>query len=185
MKNMLFYNAKKIMAMLKDPSSRNRAFSIIVEQHSEKIYWHIRNMVLSHEDTNDLVQETFIKAWNSIDSFRGESQIATWLYRIAINEVLSFLRKKHIETVSLDNEEHDIANSIESDVYFSGNRADALFREAVSSLPEKQRLVFNMKYFEEMKYEDISKILDTSIGALKASYHIAVKKIENYINEED
>lgn len=182
---MLFYNEKKITAMLKAPSSRSRAFSIIVEQHSEKIYWHIRNMILSHEDTNDLVQETFIKAWNNIDTFRGESQIATWLYRIAVNEVLSFLRKKHIETVSLDNEVHDIADSIESDVYFSGNRADALFREAVSRLPEKQRLVFNMKYFEDMKYEEMSEILDTSVGALKASYHIAVKKIENFINGQD
>ena len=182
---MLFYNEKKITAMLKDPSSRSRAFSIIVEQHSEKIYWHIRNMILSHEDTNDLVQETFIKAWNNIDTFRSESQIATWLYRIAVNEVLSFLRKKHIETVSLDNELHDIADSIESDVYFSGNRADALFREAVSRLPEKQRLVFNMKYFEDMKYEEMSEILDTSVGALKASYHIAVKKIENFINGQD
>ena len=182
---MLFYNEKKITAMLKAPSSRSRAFSIIVEQHSEKIYWHIRNMILSHEDTNDLVQETFIKAWNNIDTFRGESQIATWLYRIAVNEVLSFLRKKHIETVSLDNEIHDIADSIESDVYFSGNRADALFREAVSRLPEKQRLVFNMKYFEDMKYEEMSEILDTSVGALKASYHIAVKKIENFINGQD
>lgn len=182
---MSFYDEKKTVAMLKDPSLKSRAFSAIVERHSEKIYWHIRNMVLSHEDANDLVQETFIKAWNSIDTFRGESQITTWLYRIAINVTLSHLRKREIETVSLDEATHDIADSMESDVYFCGDRADALFREAVNNLPEKQRLVFNMRYFEEMMYEDMSEILDTSVGALKASYHIAVKKIEKFIEEQD
>lgn len=179
------YNEQTITQQLKDPSLRNVAFSAVVDLYSRKIYWHIRNMVLSHEDADDIVQETFIKAWNSIDNFRGESHISTWLYRIAINETLTFLKKKRIETVSLDNEEHDIAGTIESDAYFCGDSADALFREAVSRLPEKQRLIFNMKYFEEMKYEDISEILGTSIGALKASYHIAVKKIEKIISEED
>ena len=179
------YNEKAIIANLKDSNLRSAAFSLIVERYSKIIYWHIRNMVLSHADADDLVQETFIKAWNNIDSFRGESRISTWLYRIAINETLSFLKKRQIETVAIDNAELNIAETIESDTYFSGSRADALFREAVSLLPEKQRIIFNMKYFEEMKYEEISDILGTSVGALKASYHIAVKKIEKFIEEQD
>ncbi|MBR4989421.1 MAG: RNA polymerase sigma factor [Bacteroidaceae bacterium] len=174
-----------ILEQLKDCTLRNAAFSLIVERYSKQIYWHIRNMVLSHDDTNDLVQETFIKAWSGIDSFRGESQISTWLYRIAINETLAFLKKKQIETVPLDNEEHDFTDTIESDAYFCGDKADALFRKAIGMLPEKQRLVFNMKYYEEMKYEEISEILGTSVGALKASYHIAVKKIETFIKDNN
>ena len=174
-----------ILEQLKDSTLRNAAFSLIVERYSKQIYWHIRNMVLSHDDTNDLVQETFIKAWSGIESFRGESQISTWLYRIAINETLAFLKKRQIETVPLDNEEHDLIGTIESDVYFCGDKADALFRKAIGKLPEKQRLVFNMKYYEDMKYEEISEILGTSVGALKASYHIAVKKIETFIKDNN
>ena len=164
---------------------RNSAFSVVVEKYSRKIYWHIRNMVLSHDDANDLVQDTFIKAWNSLDTFRGEAHISTWLYRIAINETLAFLKKRHIETVPIDSEEYNFAETIESDAYFCGDSTDILFRKAINTLPEKQRLVFNMKYFEEMKYEEMSDILGTSTGALKASYHIAVKKIEKYIEENN
>ena len=142
-------------------------------------------MVLSHDDTNDIVQNCFIKAWNSIESFRGEAQISTWLYRIAINETLSFLAKSRNNTVSLDTPEGAIAEQLESDSYFSGTRADALLQEAVSRLPDKQRLTFNMKYYENMKYEEISTILGTSVGALKASYHIAVKKIEEFLEKHD
>ena len=164
---------------------RNSAFSFVVEKYSPKIYWHIRNMVLSHDDANDLVQDTFIKAWNSLDTFRGEAHISTWLYRIAINETLTFLKKRQIETIPIDSDEYDIAGTIESDAYFCGDSTDILFRKAIETLPEKQRLVFNMKYFEEMKYEEMSDILGTSIGALKASYHIAVKKIEKFIEENN
>ena len=178
-------NEQMILEQLKDSTLRNAAFSLIVERYSKQIYWHIRNMVLSHDDTNDLVQETFIKAWSGIESFRGESQISTWLYRIAINETLAFLKKRQIETVPLDNEEHDLIGTIESDAYFCGDKADALFRKAIGKLPEKQRLVFNMKYYEDMKYEEISEILGTSVGALKASYHIAVKKIETFIKDNN
>lgn len=174
-----------IIKQLKDKTLRNAAFSVVVELYSKKIYWHIRNMVLSHDDANDLVQDTFIKAWNGIESFRGDSQISTWLYRIAINETLAFLKKRNIETVSIDSEEHNFAETIESDTYFCGDATDILFRKAINTLPEKQRLVFNMKYFEDMKYEEISEILGTSVGALKASYHIAVKKIETIIKEND
>ena len=178
-------NEQMILEQLKDPSLRNIAFSVVVERYSKKIYWHIRNMVLSHDDANDLVQETFIKAWNSIDSFRGESHISTWLYRIAINETLAFLKKRRIEIVSIDSEEYDIESIVGNDIYFCGDNSDIIFRKAINSLPEKQRIVFNMKYFEEMKYEEMSEILATSVGALKASYHFAVKKIEAYIKEND
>ena len=178
-------NEQKILEQLKDRTLRNSAFSVVVEKYSPKIYWHIRNMVLSHDDANDLVQETFIKAWNSLDTFRGEAHISTWLYRIAINETLTFLKKRQIETIPIDSDEYDIAGTIESDAYFCGDSTDILFRKAIETLPEKQRLVFNMKYFEEMKYEEMSDILGTSIGALKASYHIAVKKIEKFIEDNN
>ena len=178
-------NEQKILEQLKDRTLRNSAFSVVVEKYSPKIYWHIRNMVLSHDDANDLVQETFIKAWNSLDTFRGEAHISTWLYRIVINETLTFLKKRQIETVPIDSDEYDIAGTIESDAYFCGDSTDILFRKAINTLPEKQRLVFNMKYFEEMKYEEMSDILGTSTGALKASYHIAVKKIEKFIEENN
>ena len=174
-----------VIMQLKDETLRNAAFSLVVRQYSQRIYWHIRHMVLSHEDADDIVQETFIKAWTNIEKFRGDSQISTWLYRIAINETLTFLNKNHTDTISIDTPEGAVAEQLESDTLFNGDKADALFREAVQRLPEKQRLVFNMKYFEEMKYEEISEILGTSVGALKASYHIAVKKIEDFLSKTD
>ena len=177
-------NEQKILEQLKDRTLRNSAFSVVVEKYSPKIYWHIRNMVLSHDDANDLVQETFIKAWNSLDTFRGEAHISTWLYRIAINETLAFLKKRQIETIPIDSDEYDIAGTIESDAYFCGDSTDILFRRAIETLPEKQRLVFNMKYFDEMKYEDISEIMNTSVGALKASYHHAYQKIKTQLENE-
>lgn len=179
------YNEAAIVANLKDENLRGEAFSAIVKEYSESIYWHIRRMVLEHEDANDIVQNTFIKAWMNIDSFQGKSKISTWLYRIAINETLTFLNKHKGTLVSLDTPEGAIAEQLESDTYFCGNRADAALQEAIAHLPEKQRLVFNLKYYEEMKYEDMSKLLDTSVGALKASYHIAVKKIEEYLSRAD
>ncbi len=179
------YNEEDIIARLKDEKERAAAFSVIVNRYSQQIYWHIRRMVLSHDDANDLVQNTFIKAWTNIDKFRGDSKISTWLYRIAINETLNFLSKNQNNTVSINSPEGAIAEQLESDTHFNGERADALLQEAIHRLPEKQRLTFNMKYYEEMKYEEMSEILGTSVGALKASYHIAVKKIEDYINSQD
>ena len=179
------YNEDIIIAQLKKENLKAGAFSAIVEEHSESIYWHIRRMVLVHDDANDIVQNTFIKAWMNIDSFQGKSKISTWLYRIAINETLTFLNKNQNTLVSLDTPEGAVAELLESDTYFCGDSADAKFQEAVVRLPEKQRLVFNMKYFSEMKYEEISEVLGTSVGALKASYHIAVKKIEEYLGETD
>ena len=177
------YNEERIIAQLKDESLRAAAFSAIVKEHSESIYWHIRRMVLEHEDANDITQNTFIKAWMNIDSFQGKSKISTWLYRIAINETLTFLNKNRTTLVSLDTPDGAIAEQLESDTFFSGNKADAMLQEAIARLPEKQRLVFNLKYYDEMKYEDMSQLLDTSVGALKASYHIAVKKIEEYLEK--
>ncbi|MBE6293930.1 MAG: sigma-70 family RNA polymerase sigma factor [Bacteroidales bacterium] len=179
------YDEGVIIARLQDPALQADAFSEIVKRHSEQIYWHIRRMVLTHDDANDILQNTFIKAWNGINNFRGESQISTWLYRIAINETLTFLNHKQPQQISLDTVEGSIAEQLESDIYFNGEHADALLHEAISTLPEKQRIIFDLKYFQEKKYEEISEILGTSIGALKASYHIAVKKIENYLNNKD
>ena len=178
------YNEQDIIEQLKDPTLKGNAFSLVVKQHSQEIYWHIRRMVLVHDDANDLVQETFVKAWSNIGNFQGKSKISTWLYRIAINETLTVLGKRG-NNISLDSPEGAVADTLESDVYFCGDRADAIFQEAISRLPQKQRLVFNMKYYEEMKYEEISELLGTSVGALKASYHLAVKKIEEFLKEKD
>jgi RNA polymerase sigma-70 factor (ECF subfamily) len=175
---------KEILQELKKPSTQSAAFSKIVQHYSEQLYWHIRRMVLSHDDTNDLMQNTFIKAWTSIDSFRGDSQLSTWLYRIAINETLTFLSKR-TQSIPIDSPEASVVEQLESDTYFNGDKAEAIFQEALQKLPPKQRMVFNMKYYEEMKYEEMSEILGTSVGALKASYHIAVKKIEEFLKERD
>ena len=179
------YNEEMIIAQLKDENLRAAAFSVIVKEHSEEIYRHIRRMVLVHEDADDIAQNTFIKAWMNIDTFQGKSRISTWLYRIAINETLTVLNKNRCTLVSLDTPEGAIAEQLESDTFFNGDKADAMLQEAIARLPEKQRLVFNMKYYDEMKYEEISSILDTSVGALKASYHIAVKKIEDFLSKNN
>ena len=178
------FDEKEILQELKQPSMQSVAFSKIVKQYSEPLYWHIRRMVLSHDDTNDLMQNTFIKAWTNIDTFRGDSQLSTWLYRIAINETLTFLSKRS-QSVPIDSPEASVVEQLESDTYFNGDNAEATFQEALQKLPPKQRMVFNMKYYEEMKYEEMSEILGTSVGALKASYHIAVKKIEEFLKEKD
>ena len=179
------YNEENIIAQLKDESRRVDAFSVIVQEHSKSIYWHIRRLVLTHEDTNDIVQNTFIKAWTNIGSFQGKSKISTWLYRIAINEALTFLNRNQSTLISLDSPEGTIAEQLEGDTYFSGSKAEATLQEAIARLPDKQRIVFNLKYYDEMKYEEMSQLLNTSVGALKASYHIAVKKIEEYLSQKD
>ena len=158
---------------------------MIVAQYSEQLYWQIRRMVLSHEDANDLLQNTFIKAWTSIDYFRGEAKLSTWLYRIALNECLTFLSKQRATaTLSLDDSEADVIQKLEGDAYFSGDRAQLLLQKALLTLPEKQRMVFNLKYYQDMKYEEMSEIFGTTVGALKASYHHAVKKIEKFLADE-
>lgn len=177
-------NEQKLIEELQCSETRNRAFEQVVRTYSEQLYWQIRRMVLSHDDTNDLLQNTFIKAWKGLEQFRGEARLSTWLYRIALNETLTFLNQQHpIDTVEIDSPEGSMADKLEGDTWFDGDEAQRLLQEALLTLPDKQRLVFNMKYFEEMKYEDMSQILGTSVGALKASYHLAVKKISHFLEE--
>lgn len=177
---------EKLLELLRNPKTLRQGFAQLVAEYSERIYWQIRKMVLSHDDANDIMQDVFIKAWTNIDNFRGEAKLTTWLYRIAINESITFLNKKRSQNnVSVDDDDSYLMNSLESDAYFDGNEAQKLLQNAILKLPEKQRLVFNMKYFDEMKYEDMSEILGTSVGALKASYHHAVKKIENFLSDSN
>jgi RNA polymerase sigma-70 factor (ECF subfamily) len=160
----------------------NKGFRLIVEKYSSKLYWHIRRLVILHEDADDALQNTFINAWKSIDGFRSESSLYTWLYTIATNEALALINKrKKNATVPLDDLESFFASSPEGSTWFDGEEAQVKLQNAILQLPEKQRIVFNLKYFDEMKYEDMSKVLKTSEGALKASYHHAVKKIEKIL----
>lgn len=162
------------------------AFNQIVETYSERLYWHVRRFVCSHEDTDDLLQNIFIKIWNSLSSFRGDSQIYTWLYRIATNETLNYLRKIRRENLICFEMVGDIlANRVDEDPYFNGDALQRELHKAIQRLPEKQRLVFNMRYFDELKYEDIAEITGTSVGALKASYHHAYNKIKEALEEAD
>lgn len=180
------YNEEEIIVQLQDPQLQREAFGKIVRHYSEQLYWQIRRMGLSHDDTNDLLQNTFIKAWSNLEYFRGDARLSTWLYRIALNETLNFLNKQRaLNQLSLDDAEAATLNKLESDPYFDGTHIQLLFEQAIQTLPEKQRIVFNLKYFQEMKYEDMSDILGTSIGALKASYHHAVKKIEEFLSQHD
>lgn len=174
-------NEELLIQMLNTPQQRQKAFSMIVRQHSEQLYWKIRNIVLDHENANDVLQNTFLKAWKNIGDFRREAKISTWLYRIAVNESLDFLRRQR--TMLKSDADLSVANRLMADNYFDGDKVEALLREAVAQLPDVQRLVFNLKYFDNMKYSEISKMLGTSEGALKASYHIAVEKINDYVQK--
>lgn len=175
-------NSLTILSQLRNPTTMRKAFGWVVRQYSEPMYWKIRRIVISHDDANDVLQNALLKAWNNIDTFKGESKLSTWLYRIAINESLDFVR--HRKALTLVDGDAELA-SLQSDKYFDGNDAERLLQEAVATLPDVQRTVFTMRYFEDMKYSDISDILDTSEGALKASYHIAVKKISEYFKSRD
>jgi len=178
------YNDQQIVQMLSDAKTQRKAFEMIVRQYSERLYWQIRRIVLSHEDASDLLQNTFMKAWNNLDTFQGSAKISTWLSRIAINESLDFLRRqKHLS--SGDDSDMTLADTLSADPYFDGSEAEALLQEAVATLPDVQRTVFQLRYFEEMKYSEMSRILNTSEGALKASYHIAVKKISDFFHARD
>ena len=177
---------EELLLQLNQPKSRSGAFSIVVRTYQERLYWHIRKMVLSHDDANDVLQNTFMKAWNGIDGFRGDSLFSTWLYRIATNETLTFLTNKRMRSQnSMDDVEEVLLQNLQADTYFNGNDIQMKLQKAILTLPEKQRLVFNMKYFEDITYEQMEAILGTSVGALKASYHFAVKKIEKFFSEEE
>lgn len=166
-----------------DIAEKRKLFEQIVPQYSEKLYWAIRRIVLCHDDANDVLQNVFIKVWKGIDDFQNRSKLSTWLYRIAVNEALDFLRRQR-NVASLDTVDNmSVADQLEADQYFDGDMAQALLQEAIASLPDVQRVVFNLRYYDELKYTEISQMLDTSEGALKASYHIAVKKITAYMKE--
>lgn len=175
-----------LVQRLQDPATCRKAFSEVIARYSEPLYWQIRRMVQSHDDANDLLQNTFMKAWTSIDNFRGDAKLSTWLYKIAINESLTFLeREKKRSSTSIDDEDSYLINAIEADKDIDGDQLRLELRKAIALLPEKQRIVFNMRYYDDMKYEQMSEILGTSVGALKASYHLAVKKIEQYFADYD
>ncbi len=173
------------MSPLKDPKTQRKAFERLVVEYGEQLYWQVRRIVLTHDDANDVVQTVFMKAWQKLDTFNEEAKVSTWLYRIALNESLDFVRRKKLQVVSTDEAEYSVANMLMADEFFDGSETEALLQEAIAQLPEVQRMVFNMRYFDEMKYSEMSKILNTSEGSLKASYHIAVKKITEFFKRRD
>lgn len=172
----------ELNSRLLNPQTRRAAFEETVRLYSERLYRHIRSMVLTHDDADDVLQDTFLKAWSALDQFKGEAKVSTWLYRIATNECLNFLARQR-SSVAI--EETEVERTLQSDPYFDGDELQMQLQQAIAQLPDKQRLVFNMKYFQQMKYEEMSEILNTSVGALKASYHIAVKKIESFFQHLD
>ena len=181
---------QELVADILNPEKRRKAFEALIKKYQQKIYWHIRKMVIDHDDADDVVQETFIKVWQGLQNFRSDSQLYTWIYRIATNESLNFLQKKRRQNhVPLENNDSlDLLNILESSIshdYISGDQIQLKLQKALLQLPDKQRLVFNMKYYEDLKYEEISEITGTSVGALKASYHLAVKKIEESLNSQE
>jgi len=158
---------------------------LLVDKYNKRVYWHIRRMVINHEDTDDLVQDTFIKVWKNLDGFRSDSELFTWIYRIATNETLTFLKKKSRKfMLSMNNYEDILSQHLSDDNFFSGDEIQLKLQKAILQLPEKQRLVFQMKYFDEIKYKEMSEIVGTSVGALKASYHLAIKKIEKSLKTD-
>ena len=195
MSTMEKYDDQLILQMLMNPETQRRGFEACVRQYGEQLYWQVRKIVLTHDDANDVLQNSFLKAWNGLGSFQGDSKVLTWLSRIAINESLDFLRRnKQRQTVSevLSSQMGDgskaegrIFDKLIADNYFDGSETEALLQEAIASLPDVQRTVFQLRYFDEMKYSDIRQLLGTSEGALKASYHIAVKKITDFFKARD
>lgn len=176
---------KNFVEQLKNPATRRMAFNELVKRYQEKLYWHVRKIVISHDDTDDILQNVFIKVWNNIDGFREESNLYTWLFRIATNESLTFLARQKKRNVLTGSENDYLTENLKSDAYFDGSEIERKLQAAILQLPDKQRLVFNMKYFDEIKYNDMAEILDTSVGALKASYHHAVKKIEEMLKNSE
>lgn len=175
---------EQLVADLRDPDKRRAAFSRMVGLYQEQLYWQIRKLVINHDDAADVLQNTLLKAWSNIESFRGDSKLSSWLYTIAHNESISFLNKMQTEReLSLDDPEGNLQNQVESDRYFDGDETQRHLLEAIATLPPRQRQVFNMRYYDEMPYDEISQILETSVGALKASYHFAVERIGEYMKK--
>ena len=173
-----------LLQQLKSETHKEQAFRTLITLYKERLYWHIRNIVKSHDDADDVLQNTFIKVFKNINTFKGDSKLFSWMYRIATYESITFINQnaKRLQTTSEEVQQLAL-NNLTSDVYFEGNDIQIKLQKAIATLPEKQQLVFNMKYFQELKYSELSDILETSEGALKASYHIAVKKIEAYLTE--
>lgn len=177
---------KLLMQQLMDPATQRKAFERVVREYSEQLYWQARRIVLTHDDADDVIQNVFLKAWTHLDDFHQDSRLSTWLYRITINESVDFVRrKKNKSVVSTDQEDTGIANMLLADNYFDGDETQALLQEAIAQLPDVQRTVFNLRYYDDMKYSDMSELLKTSEGSLKASYHIAVKKISDFFKRHD
>jgi len=172
---------QEIIELFRNEDSRNMSIHIMIKQYQERLYWHIRKIVIDHDDADDVLQNTFIKAWKGMENFKGEAKIYTWLFRIGTNESISFLRQKRSNLVSIHPIEYHLSNILSSDSYFEGDKIQLKLQKAILTLPEKQRIVFNMRYYDEMPYQEMSEILETSEGALKASYHIAAKKIEEIL----
>lgn len=173
---------KELVYKFKNSLAKELPFTAIIKKYQEKLYWHIRRIIVDHDDTNDVLQNMFIKVWKGLENFREDSQLYTWLYRIATNESLTFLdQKKKKGTENFDDDDNGLSNKIKADDNFDGNKLEWKLQLAIQKLPEKQRLVFNLRYYDEMPYEEMSQILGTSEGALKASYHHAAKKIEAFI----
>ena len=167
-------------------ADKEAAFSLLVSTYKQRLYWHIRNMVLNHDDADDVLQNTFIKVFKNIDKFKGDSKIYTWMYRIATNEAITFMKKRaKRQGITLEEIKDRAVENLKSDVYFEGGQIELRLQKAIATLPHKQQLVFNMKYFEDHTYEQLSEILDTSVGGLKSSYHIAVKKITAFLKENE
>ena len=176
----------EILEKFANERTRNEAFNLLLNKYQQKIYWHVRRLVIDHDDADDLVQDVFIKVWKNLANFRSDSQLYTWIYRIATNECITFLNnKKHKNNIPLDEVSYDLADSLVESPYFDGDQIQLKLQKALLTLPEKQRLVFNMKYYDDLKYDEISEVLGTSVGALKASFHLAVKKIEHYLLNTD
>lgn len=179
------YSDNELIELFRDATRKHYAFNILVRKYQEKIYYFVRRMVINHDDTDDVVQNVFIKVWKNLDSFREDSQFFTWLYRIAVNESLSFLKSKQLRSyLSLSSPEAMMVNTLRAEPFFDGAEIQKRLREAIIRLPKKQQLVFNMRYYDELSYDEISEILGTSVGALKASYHFAIKKIEIFITSD-
>lgn len=171
-----------LVEQLRDVQTKEQAFRVLIKEYKERLYWHIRKIVISHDDTDDVLQNTFIKVFRGIDNFKQDSKLYSWMYRIATNESITFINKRARErNTDISEIRQELVTSLSSDHWFTGDEIQLILQKAIATLPEKQQLVFNMKYFDSMKYDDMSKVLDTSVGALKASYFHAVKKIEKYI----
>jgi len=176
----------EILRKFQDERTRNEAFNLLLKKYQQKLYWHVRRMVIDHDDADDLIQDTFVKVWKNLPGFRSDAQLYTWMYRIATNECITFLnKKKQKNNIPLDDVSYELADTLADSSYFNGDQAQLKLQQAILTLPEKQRLVFNMKYFDDMKYEEMSEVLGTSGGALKASFHRAVKKIESFLLSKD